>query len=170
MGYYTAIKRKKVLIHATMWMNSENMLMRRCFATSQRVLTFFAGIEIRRIYSMRLPNKCCCTCLFPSFFVMTSYSESTGPKRDPSGWYSQLFHSNDEKLEAHVSWFSTGPLFMTPEFIIHVNGHSLYLHNIGLSKKFFQIFHILQKNPNELLSSPYYCLCSGFHIYLLTWM
>ena len=26
MGYYTAIKRKKVLIHATMWMNSENML------------------------------------------------------------------------------------------------------------------------------------------------
>ena len=31
MEYYTAIKREKVLIHATMWMNSENMLSEKAY-------------------------------------------------------------------------------------------------------------------------------------------
>ena len=38
MEYYTATKRRKVLIHATMWMNFENMLSEKaCYQGSHIV-------------------------------------------------------------------------------------------------------------------------------------
>ena len=56
MEYYSALKRKRILTHATTWMNFEDILKKNFFSLFLYFLSFFLSLAVLGL--------CCCTRAF----------------------------------------------------------------------------------------------------------